>query len=53
MQEETHAFINSVGTGRPDPILASGAEGMDVLVISRAVDESASTGEIVTLTWAT
>jgi len=30
MQEETHAFINSVGTGRPDPILATGAEGMDV-----------------------
>lgn len=53
MQEETHAFINSVGTGRPDPILATGNEGMDVLVISRAVDESARTGEVVSLTWAT
>ena len=52
MQEETHAFINSVGTGRPDPILASAEEGMDVLVISRAVDESADTGQVVPLTWA-
>jgi myo-inositol 2-dehydrogenase/D-chiro-inositol 1-dehydrogenase len=52
MQEETHAFINSVGTGRPDPILATGEEGMDVLVISRAVDESASRGAVVPLTWA-
>lgn len=52
MQEETHAFINSVGTGRPNPILATGTEGMDVLVISRAVDESAATGQPVSLTWA-
>ena len=35
----------------PDPILASGAEGMDVLVISRAVDESAATGQVVPMTW--
>lgn len=52
MQEETHAFINTVGTGLPNPILATGDEGMDVLAISRAVDESARTGEIVSLTWA-
>jgi hypothetical protein len=51
MQEETHAFINSVGTGRPDPILATGNEGMDVLVISRAVDEAARTGQVVPMTW--
>lgn len=51
MQEETHAFINSVGQGRQDPILATGAEGLDVLQISRAVDESATTGRIVTLEW--
>lgn len=51
MQEETHAFINSVGQNRRDPILASGEEGLDVLVISRAVDESASTGQVVTLEW--
>ena len=51
MQEETHAFINSTGTGRPDPILATGAEGLDVLLISRAVDESAASGEVVPLTW--
>jgi predicted dehydrogenase len=52
MQEETHAFINSTGTGRPDPILATGNEGMDVLLISQAVDESARTGQVVPLTWA-
>jgi myo-inositol 2-dehydrogenase / D-chiro-inositol 1-dehydrogenase len=52
MQEETHAFINSVGTGLPSPILATGNEGMDVLAISRAVDESTRTGEVVPLTWA-
>ena len=51
MKEETHAFINSVGTGCPDPILASGAEGMDVLVISRAVDESAASGQVVPMLW--
>jgi predicted dehydrogenase len=51
MQEETHAFINAVGQGRQDPILATGEEGMDVLVISRAVDESAQSGEVVTLEW--
>jgi predicted dehydrogenase len=52
MQEETHAFINSVGTGRPDPILATGDEGMDVLLVSRAVDESARSGQVVPMTWA-
>jgi myo-inositol 2-dehydrogenase/D-chiro-inositol 1-dehydrogenase len=51
MQEETHAFINAVGTGRADPILATGQDGMDVLHISRAVDESARSGEIVTIDW--
>ena len=52
MQEETHAFINAVGTNRVDPILATGREGMDVLAISRAVDESVRTGKVVELTWA-
>ena len=47
MQEETHALINAVGQGREDPILATGEEGLDVLVISRAVDESARTGTVV------
>ena len=51
MQEETHAFINSVGQNRQDPILATGEEGIDVLVISRAVDESAKSGKIVPLAW--
>jgi predicted dehydrogenase len=52
MQEETHAFINSVGQHRRDPILASGRQGFDVLVVSRAVDESARTGEVVPIIWA-
>jgi len=53
MQRETHAFINSVGQDRQDPILASGQDGMDVLMVSRAVDEAARTGKIVPITWAT
>ncbi len=51
MQEETHAFINSVGQGRTDPILATGEEGLNVLMVSRAVDEAATTGEVVPITW--
>lgn len=50
MQEETHAFVNSVGQGRRDPILATGQDGLDVLMVSRAVDESARTGRIVAVT---
>ena len=53
MQEETHAFINSVGQRRRDPILATGREGFDVLVVSRAVDTSANTGQVVPITWGT
>jgi myo-inositol 2-dehydrogenase / D-chiro-inositol 1-dehydrogenase len=52
MQEETHAFVNAVGTNRQDRILATGQEGLDVLQISRAVDESARTGRIVEMSWA-
>jgi predicted dehydrogenase len=51
MQEEPHAFINSVGQRRRDPILATGRDGLDVLVVSRAVDTSANTGEVVPITW--
>lgn len=51
MQEETHAFINSVGQRRQDPILATGREGFDVLVVSRAVDTSADSGQVVPITW--
>lgn len=51
MQEETHAFINAVGQNRQDPILATGQEGLDVLTVSRAVDESARTGQVVPITW--
>ena len=51
MQEETHAFINSVGQNRLDPILATGEDGIDVLKVSRAVDESAKTGKVVEMQW--
>ncbi|MGH9102630.1 MAG: Gfo/Idh/MocA family protein [Acidimicrobiales bacterium] len=51
MKDETHAFINSVGTGRADPVLATGREGQDVLMVSRAIDESVSSGSVVTLGW--
>ncbi|MPZ88943.1 MAG: hypothetical protein GEU81_12895 [Nitriliruptorales bacterium] len=51
MKDETHAFINSVGTGRPDPLLATGRHGQDVLLVSRAIDESVRTGQIVPLSW--
>ncbi len=51
MQEETHAFINAVGQNRQDPILATGQEGLDVLKISRAVDLSAKSREVVKLEW--
>ena len=53
MQEETHAFINSVGQRRQDRILATGRDGFDVLTVSRAIDRSANTGEVVPITWAT
>lgn len=52
MKDETHAFIDSVGTDRLDRILASGQGGQDVLVVSRAIDESVRTGQVVTLQWA-
>ena len=51
MQEETHAFINSVGQRRRDPILATGEEGLNVLMVSRAVDAASLTGEVVPITW--
>ena len=51
MQEETHAFINSVGQRRQDSILATGRDGFDVLSISLAIDQSANTGEVVPITW--
>lgn len=51
MKEETFAFINSVGQRRRDPILASGRQGFDVLVISRAVDAAANSGTSVPIVW--
>ncbi|HEV7207544.1 MAG TPA: Gfo/Idh/MocA family oxidoreductase [Mycobacteriales bacterium] len=52
MKDETHAFLESVGTHRQDPILATGQQGQDVLRVSRAIDESVRTGQIVALQWA-
>lgn len=51
MRRETFAFINSTGRNQRDKILATGHEGFDVLVMSRAADRSARTGEIVEMTW--
>lgn len=51
MKDETHAFIDSIGADREDSVLASGRDGQDVLVVSRAIDESVRTGQIVQLTW--
>lgn len=49
MKDETHAFLNSVGNRCLDPILASGEQGMKVLQISRAIDESVASGRVVSL----
>ncbi|MQA01808.1 MAG: hypothetical protein GEV07_03435 [Streptosporangiales bacterium] len=51
MKDETHALIESTGTGRVDPILATGQQGQEVLLVSRAIDESVRTGELVPLRW--
>ena len=50
MRDETQAFLNSVGTGRGDPVLATGADGLNVLAVCRAIDESVATGRVVDLT---
>jgi predicted dehydrogenase len=49
MREETHAFINAVGTGRPDPVLATGEDGLRVLDLCLALDESVAGGQVVAL----
>lgn len=52
MKDETHAFVESIGIGRPHPVLATGQQGQDVLRLSRAIDESVRTGQIDSLDWA-
>lgn len=47
MKDETHAFVRAVGSGRIDTTLASGAQGVAVLNVSRAIDESTKTGRVV------
>ena len=49
MRDETQAFINSVGTGRRDPILATGRDGLNALAVGRAIDQSIASGEVVRL----
>jgi predicted dehydrogenase len=49
MRDETQAFLNSVGTGRRDPILATGRDGLNALAIGRAIDQSIVSGEVVRL----
>ena len=49
MRDETQAFLNSVGTGRRDPILATGLDGLNALAIGRAIDQSILSGEVVRL----
>jgi len=51
MKDEMYAFVASVGNDRDDPVLATGHEGMDVLAVSRAIDESVESGEIVTVSY--
>ena len=49
IRDETQAFLNSVGTGRVDPILATGLDGLNALAIGRAIDASIASGEVVHL----
>lgn len=49
LRDETQAFLNHVGTGRSDRILATGRDGLNALAISRAIDESVQTGVVVPL----
>lgn len=49
LRDETQAFLNSVGTGRRDPILATGQDGLNALAIGRAIDRSIASGEVVRL----
>ena len=49
IRDETQAFINSVGTGRRDTILATGHDGLNALAIGRAIDRSIATGDVVRL----
>jgi myo-inositol 2-dehydrogenase / D-chiro-inositol 1-dehydrogenase len=49
MKDETDAFVRSIGTGRPSPMLASGKHGVDVLEVTLAIDRAWQTGQTVTL----
>lgn len=51
LRDETQAFLNSVGVGRRDSILATGQDGLNALAIGRAMDRSIASGEVVRLDW--
>jgi predicted dehydrogenase len=47
MKDETEAFLDSVQSGSAPLALPTGPHGLNVLRLTRAIDESAATGEIV------
>lgn len=49
MKDETDAFLESVALGTVPEALPLGSHGLDVLRLTRAIDESAASGEIVRL----
>lgn len=49
MKDETEAFLDCVISGNAPPALPTGPHGLNVLRLTRAIDESAATGEVVRL----
>ena len=47
MKDETYAFVDTVSTGRPHPILPDGGQGERVLHVCRAIDDAVASGETV------
>jgi predicted dehydrogenase len=41
MKEETYAFVDALATAEPHPVLASGAQGRNVLALTEAIDTAA------------
>jgi predicted dehydrogenase len=51
MKDETYAFVDTVLTGRPHPILPDGRQGERVLRVSRAIDAAVASGDTVPVEW--
>lgn len=51
MKDETYAFVDTVLTGRPHPILPDGRQGERVLRVCRAIDDAVASGETVPVEW--